>query len=195
MNQLPLLDAIQFQRAFSIGANVTLLAANLRNDHLIMTGSGIYTPASATYHHAMRGDPEEGRLLVARVPVLDPLWAGEITATEEGAVWDDSTPSLATDSSYCHSESCTDPPSAPDTSAAPPSFPTFTASMMYDLFTFVLLNKTEDKLEVCDGRLCCQLQYKRTAQGETKEVYALGAFAGTHTVNGRYALQVDILNI
>ena len=76
MNKLPLMDSIQFQRAFSLGANITLLAANIRNDRLIMTGSGIYTPASATYHHAMRGDPEEGRLLVARVPVLDPLWGG-----------------------------------------------------------------------------------------------------------------------
>ncbi|XP_057683445.1 biotinidase isoform X2 [Corythoichthys intestinalis] len=70
MNQLPLLDIIQFQRAFSLGADVTLLAANIRSDSLIMTGSGIYTPLAATYHHAQSQDPEEGRLLVARIPVL-----------------------------------------------------------------------------------------------------------------------------
>uniref|UniRef100_A0A3P8TGW4 Biotinidase n=1 Tax=Amphiprion percula TaxID=161767 RepID=A0A3P8TGW4_AMPPE len=181
MNQLPLLDAIQFQRAFSLGANVTVLAANIRRDRLIMSGSGIYTPFSATYHHAKKGEPEEGRLLVARVPVLDPLWVGQGIATESTS----SSSSSATDSGYCHQDSCTD---LPPPSSVPPSYITFTSSMMYDPFKFVLLNKTEDKLQVCDGTFCCRLQYKFLTQG--KELYALGAFAGTHIVNGRYALQV-----
>ncbi|XP_061598652.1 biotinidase [Cololabis saira] len=194
MNQLPLLDSIQFQWAFSHGANVTLLAANLRNDHLIMTGSGIYSPFSDTYHHAMRGDPEEGRLLVSTVPVLDDLWLMESKPTDEEAEKAESASSLATDSGYCHTESCPDPPpAAPDASAVPPSHPTFISSMMYDPFTFVLLNKTEDKLTVCNGSFCCHLGYKWTTQGKMKELYALGAFAGLHTHNGRYALQVCAL--
>ncbi|KAE8282111.1 Biotinidase [Larimichthys crocea] len=139
MNQLPLLDTIQFQRAFSLGANVTLLAANIRNNQLIMTGSGIYTPFSATYHHAKQGDQEEGQ------------------------------------------------------AAAPSSSTTFISSMMYDPFTFVLLNETEGDVEVCNGSFCCHLQYRRLTQNSSKELYALGAFAGTHTVNGRYALQVCAL--
>ncbi|XP_068567189.1 biotinidase isoform X2 [Cebidichthys violaceus] len=163
MNQLPLLDTIQFQQAFSTGANVTLLAANIRSDRLIMTGSGIYTPSSATYHHAQKGDPEEGRLLVARVPVLHPLLIGQSGVREEGVVM------------------------------ALPSSTTFTSSMMYDPFTFILLNKTEGKVNVCDGTFCCHLQYRRLPPGGSKELYALGAFAGTHTVNGRYALQVCAL--
>ncbi|KAK9526963.1 hypothetical protein VZT92_015633 [Zoarces viviparus] len=163
MNQLPLLDAIQFQRAFSIGANVTLLAANTRNDRLIMTGSGIYTPSSATYHHAQKGDPEKGRLLVARVPVLDPVLMEQSVVTEEGVV------------------------------RVLSSTTTFTSSMMYDPFTFILLNETESKVNVCDGTFCCHLQYRRSPPGDSKELYALGAFAGTHTVNGRYALQVCAL--
>ncbi|KAM4539942.1 biotinidase [Odontesthes bonariensis] len=183
MNQLPLLDAIQFQRAFSLGANVTLLAANIRNDRLIMTGSGIYTPVSATYHHALRGDPEEGRLLVARVPVLDPLWVGQGIATEERV-------SLGADSSHCHRESCADPRPPAAASTDPTPYPTFTSSMMYDPFNFVFLNETEGELRVCSGTFCCRLQYKWKTQGQRKELYALGAFAGTHTVNGRYALQV-----
>ncbi|KAI3358509.1 hypothetical protein L3Q82_014926 [Scortum barcoo] len=153
MNQLPLLDTIQFQQALSLGANVTLLAANIRNDRLIMTGSGIYTPFSATYHHAQRGDPEEGRLLVARVPVLDPLWSGKIS----------------------------------------PSSTTFISSMMYDPFTFVLLHKTQGEVNVCNGTFCCHLQYQQIPQSSSKELYALGAFAGTHIVNGHYALQVCAL--
>ncbi|KAL3983725.1 biotinidase [Sarotherodon galilaeus] len=166
MNQLPLLDSIQFQQAFSLGANVTLLAVNIRNDRLIMTGSGIYTPFSATYHHARKGDPEEGRLLVARVPVLEPLEAGGGETTDSG---------------YCYQDSCDDPP--------PPSYPTFISSMMYDTFTFVLLNETQGDIKVCNGTFCCRLQYRWLLQ-DHKELYALGAFAGTHTVNGRYALQV-----
>ena len=190
MNQLPLLDTIQFQQAFSLGANVTLLASNIRNDHLIMTGSGIYTPFSATYHHAQRGDAEEGRLLVARVPVLVPLGAGHSVTSEGGAVQDESTSPADTDSGYCHQESCFDSSHPETASAVPPSSVTFTSSMMYDPFTFVLLNKTEGQLDVCHGAVCCHLQYRQSQQGGAQELYALGAFAGTHTVNGRYALQV-----
>ncbi|XP_030003801.1 biotinidase isoform X2 [Sphaeramia orbicularis] len=176
MNQLPLLDTIQFQRAFSLGANVTVLAANIRNDFLIMTGSGIYTPFSAVYHHAQRGDPEEGRLLVARVPILEPL--------EEDQKEDPEGP----DSGYCDKDSC--PGSArPD----PSSSSSFISSMMYDPFMFELLSLTEGELSVCDGGFCCHLKYRRSQGGNGSELYALGAFAGTHVVNGRYALQVCAL--
>lgn len=177
MNQLPLLDTIQFQQAFSLGANVTLLAANIRSDRLIMTGSGIYTPTSATYHHAQKGDPEEGRLLVARVPVLDPLLMGQSVFMEGGAVRE-----------ACHKESCSAP--AETASSVLPSSATFVSSMMHDSFTFVLLNETEGVVNVCHGTFCCHLQYQRLPPGGSTELYALGAFAGTHTVNGRYALQV-----
>ncbi|CAJ1083934.1 biotinidase-like isoform X1 [Xyrichtys novacula] len=186
MNQLPLLDTIQFQRAVSLGANVTLLAANIRSDPLIMTGSGIYTPFSATYHHAQKGDPEEGKLLVARVPVLDPEWSGQRVATEE-ELKSESISSVVADSGFCHSESCS------DASSVPPSFTTFTSSMMYDTSTFVLLNDTRGKVHVCDGTFCCHLQYLKLPQNGSRELYALGAFAGTHLVNGRYALQVCAL--
>ncbi|XP_077404170.1 biotinidase isoform X2 [Vanacampus margaritifer] len=164
MNQLPLLDTIQFQQAFSLGAHVTLLAANIRSDRLIMTGSGIYTPFAATYHHAQSGDPEEGRLVVARIPVMG-------AAVEYGGV--------AADSGYCRHDDCP--------ASLPPSF-TFTSTMMHDPFKFALLNSTEGNMKVCDGAFCCRLQFQRSRP--SAELYALGAFAGTHTVNGRYAVQV-----
>ncbi|XP_035536832.1 biotinidase [Morone saxatilis] len=186
MNQLPLLDTIQFQQGISLGANVTVLAANIRNDGLIMTGSGIYTPFSATYHHAQKGDPEEGRLVVARVPVLDPLWVGQRVATEKGEA--ESTSSTATGSGYCDKEIC-----SPSLEIGSPVPPTFISSMMYDPFTFVFLNETEGEVKVCNGTFCCRLQYRRLPQGSSRELYALGAFSGTHTVNGRYALQVCAL--
>ncbi|XP_013870188.1 biotinidase [Austrofundulus limnaeus] len=175
MNAFPLLDSVQFQRAFSTGANVTLLAANLRKDPFRMTGSGIYTPFSATYHHAKKGDPEEGRLIVARVPVIDPLWGRRSTDVDVTG----SEPTVAMTSAYCHTESCADPP----------VYRTFTSSMMHDPFKFVLLKETGSDLTVCDSPLCCHLQYKWTVH-KPEELYALGAFAGMHVVNGRYALQV-----
>ncbi|XP_063754987.1 biotinidase-like [Eleginops maclovinus] len=173
LNTFPFLDSVQFQSAFSLGANVTLLAANLRKEtvpitsgYKTMTGSGIYTPDSATYHHAQKGDPEEGKLLVASVPV--PQWVGQNVDTEKGSV------------------------RAPKTvSSVPPSSSTFHSSVKYDPLTFVLLTETEGKVNVCNGTFCCHLQYRLIPQGDSNELYALGAFAGKH--NERFFIQVCAL--
>ncbi|XP_056439278.1 biotinidase [Gadus chalcogrammus] len=201
MNQLPLLAAAQFQRAFSLGAGVTVLAANVRSDVLGMTGSGIFTPASAlAHHHSFQGQPEEGRLLVARVPVLDPLWSGAEEEAAGGEVEDvggDGSFWSVVESRHCKQEenNCLDSmASTPSPSLRPvtSSSPTFHSSMMYDLFTFARLPAVQGQLRVCQGTLCCHLQYRRSQPGGG-ELYALGAFTGTHTVNGRYALQVCAL--
>ncbi|XP_029919300.1 biotinidase [Myripristis murdjan] len=207
MNQLPLMAAVQFQRAFSLGANVSILAANIRSDPLGMTGSGIFSPMSGLHHHARQGDAEEGRLLVATVPVLDPLWTGEEVekqaAPQSGErnretmeeVRGESCSSRPVDSGFCLKEEryVDSPPPGASAPSPPPSPATFTSSMMYDPFTFALLHGTEGELSVCDGPLCCHLQYRQSLQSSSTELYALGAFAGTHTVNGRYALQVCAL--
>ncbi len=191
MNLLPLLDSVQFQQGFSLGANVSLLAANTRHDKLDMRGSGIYTPFSAVYHHSQRGDPEEGKLLVARVPVLDPLWSGQSTAAEEGKVSNESKSSTATDPVACLQKSCSNSPASLEIApSVPPSSDTFVSSMMFDPFTFVLLKETEGEVKVCNGTFCCHLQYRRLPQAGSEELYALGAFDGLHIVDGRYALQV-----
>ncbi|KAM9416227.1 biotinidase-like isoform 1-T1 [Salvelinus alpinus] len=251
MNQLPLLSAVQFQRAFSRGANTTLLAANIRADSLGMTGSGIFTPGTAIYHHARAGQPEEGRLLVLRIPVLDTAWlgtekrakgqaggegttggetaggegeAGGETARGEGEAGGETARGegeaggegemggeaveaytrspkplsgqregnsgfCLQESQHCQEDSVSTSP--PTVSPSPP-FP-FTSSMMYDPFSFLLLSGSEGQLTVCDGPFCCHLQYRRSPQGDNAELYALGAFSGTHTVNGRYNVQVCAL--
>uniref|UniRef100_A0A665U5L8 Biotinidase n=1 Tax=Echeneis naucrates TaxID=173247 RepID=A0A665U5L8_ECHNA len=166
MNKLPLMYSVAVQRSISLGVNVTLLAANIRHNRWKMTGSGIYTPFSATYHHAQKGDPEEGKLLVATVPVLESWTTGE-EATET-----ESTPS--TDSN-------------PDGSAASPSSDTFSSFMMNDLYTFSILSETEGKLSVCDDDLCCHLQYRKLPQNSSTELYALGAFSGIHKGYKRFA--------
>nr|XP_033493852.1 biotinidase-like [Epinephelus lanceolatus] len=192
-NALPLLGSVQHQRAFSLGANVTLLAANLRNSRRNMRGSGIYTPFSATYHYPKKGEPEEGRLLVARVPVLDPLWVGRSGTTGEGVVSSQSTSSALKDYGNCHQQSCLDSPPPETAPSVPPSSATFISSVLGDPFTFVLLNKTEGEVNVCNGTFCCHLQYQRFPQGSSEELYAFGAFAGTHTLDAHWALQVCAL--
>ncbi|KAI1902511.1 hypothetical protein AGOR_G00045510 [Albula goreensis] len=72
MNQLPLLAAVQWQRSFAYAAGVALLAANVRSAALGMTGSGIFSPWEALYHHTA-DHSEDGTLLVHRLPALDPL--------------------------------------------------------------------------------------------------------------------------
>lgn len=173
MNQLPLLDTIQFQRALSLGANVSLLAANIRSDELIMSGSGIYSPSSAVYHHALSGDPEQGRLIVATLSALEPLPVPSADTSVLHREEDD------TSTGSCPAEGCN-------------TLHSFTASMMYDPFTFVLLPEAGGQLSVCDGSFCCWLQYQHTHTNHS-ELYALGAFAGLHTVNGQYSLQVCAL--
>ncbi|CAJ1064653.1 hypothetical protein EPR50_G00150080 [Xyrichtys novacula] len=152
-----------------------------------MAGSSVYTPFSSIYHHSKRGDPEEGKLLVARVPVLDPERSGQRVATEEEKLESESTSSPVTDSGFCHSESCSDASSIPSSSA------TFTSFMIGDPFTFVLLNEKEGRVKVCNGSFCCHLQYKRISQGYSEELYALGAFAELHTLDGDLSLQVCAL--
>ncbi|XP_062301634.1 biotinidase [Osmerus eperlanus] len=214
MNQLPLLAAVQFQWAFSRGANISVLGANIRSDPLGMTGSGIFSPDTALYHHARAGELEAGKLLVGRLPVLDPAWLEDRGAMERGRLGDGGTepppesealsgvgstggvggvgpwPSSRTDS-FClpKEEDCqrTEPSSSP----LPPNL--FYSSMMYDQFAFKLLPDWQGDLTVCDGAFCCRLQYQRSPLEGSTELYALGAFAGTHVVNGRYALQVCAL--
>ncbi|XP_041664019.1 biotinidase-like [Cheilinus undulatus] len=184
-NSPPLLHSVQYHQALSRITNVTLLSANLRNDRFNMGGSGIYTPLFSTYHHAQRGEPEEGKLLVARVPVLDPEWLGQKETTQERLT--ESTSSPAAESGFCQTDSCS------DASSVTPSSNTFISTMMRDPFTFVLLNEMEGDANVCNGSFCCHLQYKRFPHGSSNELYALGAFSGWHSKGRRYALQICAL--
>uniref|UniRef100_A0A8C7UKL2 Biotinidase n=1 Tax=Oncorhynchus mykiss TaxID=8022 RepID=A0A8C7UKL2_ONCMY len=181
MNLLPLLTAVQIQRAVSLGANVTLLAANLRHDSKAMTGSGIYTPSTSIYHHAFHhpGEPEEGKLLVLRIPVLDSDWL----ATQKGR---------ESPEDRGRQEERVNLP-LPQFLPSLPLPPPFNAFMAGDLFFFALLLDSEGQLTLCDGLLCCHLQYQRSTQGGNTELYALGVFAGKHAFAGRFTLQVCAL--
>ncbi|XP_027031834.1 biotinidase [Tachysurus fulvidraco] len=189
MNQLPLLAAVQFQRSFSYSAGVTLLAANIRSAALGMTGSGIFTPWDALYHHDTEG--EAGKLLVLRVPVLDPLL---LQSARLKLVPFSGFPKIdigekpknfrlfqrGLDSEFCLKE---------DSSCNKQST-SFASTMMYDKFTLVPLHDNEGNLTACDGSFCCHLLYQKTNSSPKVELYALGAFNGLHVVHGIYYLEV-----
>ncbi|XP_061111424.1 biotinidase isoform X2 [Conger conger] len=188
MNQLPLLDSVQFHRSFSYATATTLLSANLRLDAAGMTGSGIFTPWEALYHHA-GAEPEAGRLLVKEVPVLDSL-----------------RPDLQPHplpppfSGYQEPQYClqgggecqgTGPEEwGPPVEPAAPGTP-FKSEMMNDNYRMVLVEGREGNLTVCDEGLCCHLLFRRRTAPH--ELYALAAFDGRHSKNGLLYLQVCAL--
>ncbi|XP_030644757.1 biotinidase-like [Chanos chanos] len=210
MNQLPLLAAVQFQRSFSYATGITLLAANTQAKELGMTGSGIYTPWHAVYHHDKEG--KSGKLLVSKVPVLDPSMmedGGDISKLKLVPFSGHSkhrsrSDKLHADPSWFIGDSQFDVHGqqkhmserglAGDMQCSERVLsepPTFNSIMMYDNFTFVPLQGVEGNLKVCDGSLCCHLWFQRS--GPEEELYALGAFQGLHVVHGTYYLEVCAL--
>lgn len=185
MNQLPLLAAIQIQRAFAIAFGVNFLAANIHHPSLGMTGSGIHSPLKSVWHHDMEN--LTGHLLIAQV-AKNPqgLVGAENVADKTDSSHSRFLQLLAADS-YCEKDAqeahCGGVPPW-STSAAP----TFHSDMMYDNFTLVPVWGREGYLQVCASGLCCHFLYQRPTLSE--ELYALGVFDGLHTVHGTYYVQV-----
>ncbi|KAJ8273906.1 hypothetical protein GJAV_G00106790 [Gymnothorax javanicus] len=180
MNALPLLDSVQFHRSFSYASGTTVLSANLRFDLLRMTGSGIYTPWEELHHHARKGEPEAGKLLVKTIPVLDPL-RPDLRPHPLPPPFSRNCPQGVAEcpkaalKEWGHLELNT-------------AGSSFKAKMRKDMYTMVLLENRHGNLSVCDNALCCHLQFqKRTA---SQELYALAAFDGLHKT---YYIQVCAL--
>lgn len=69
MDALPLLAAIEFHSAFSVGLGVNLLASNIHRPLYRFHGSGIYTPeGGATYFYDDKG--LDGQLLIKDVNII-----------------------------------------------------------------------------------------------------------------------------
>ncbi|XP_055272748.1 biotinidase [Moschus berezovskii] len=188
MNQLPLLAAIQIQRAFAIAFGINFLAANIHHPSLGMTGSGIHTPLKSFWHHNM--ESPEGHLIIAEV-AKNPL--GLISTGNTTGKTDPShrkflellagDPYSEKDAQDVHCDRA--PKSTTNAS------PTFNSEMMYDNFTLVPVLGREGHLRVCANGLCCHLLYQRPTVSQ--ELYALGVFDGLHTVHGTYYVQVCAL--
>uniref|UniRef100_A0A8C5L7X8 Biotinidase n=1 Tax=Jaculus jaculus TaxID=51337 RepID=A0A8C5L7X8_JACJA len=185
MNQLPLLAAIQIQKAFATAFGVNVLAANIHHPSLGMTGSGIHTPLESFWYHDMVSS--HGHLIIAQVAKNPPGLIGAENTTSKtdpshGKFLKllSSDPSCEKDAQEVHCDQATKwNVNAP---------PTFHSEMMYDNFTLVPIWGKEGSLQVCSNSLCCYLLYKRPTL--TKELYTLGVFDGLHTVHGTYYIQV-----
>ncbi|XP_007895806.2 biotinidase isoform X1 [Callorhinchus milii] len=186
MNELPLLTAIQFQRAFATLFQINLLAANQHHPERNMTGSGIYTPSSSLYYHNM--ESSQGKLLVAKVPIISPNRVRNLGLPQlqmKRAFVKRIMMSVAKKARQKPNERVTH-------SALPISAPgsIFHGLMMHDNYTFVPVTDAKGNLQVCNNYLCCHLAYNRT--NPTIDLYALGAFDGHHKGTGYY-LQVCAL--
>ncbi|KAE8596630.1 hypothetical protein XENTR_v10016185 [Xenopus tropicalis] len=183
MNQLPLLSAIQIQRAFASAFGINLLAANIHHTKLGMTGSGIYSPSQSYFYFDMTSD--NGKLLIGKVPV-DPLPAGHNAQVSFGSQNINRLHWLHGD--VCELDRAEHCRASLLRHQLPPS--EFQAEMMYDNFTFIPLAAVEGAVKVCSS-FCCYLNYTKTL--ESDEFYALGIFDGLHTVHGTYYLQICAL--
>ncbi|XP_043930213.1 biotinidase-like [Protopterus annectens] len=187
-NQLPLLTAIQAQRAFATAFSINLLAPNIHSPSMEMTGSGIYTPVKSVYYHNMTN--AEGKLIVAHVPVTasqsHQLHSGEFCKLKK-AEHDCPFHRYIDKESFVFTEGEEDYHMSKVKQGTRVS-DVFYAEMMYDNYTLLPLLSSKGELKVCHNSLCCYLVYQGTFNGN--ELYALGVFDGLHTVHGTYYVQV-----
>ncbi|CAM4519269.1 biotinidase [Caretta caretta] len=192
MNQLPLLSAVEFQRAFATAFNINVLAANIHHPALGMTGSGIYTPLKSFIYHDM--ESHDGKLIVAEISVMTPEHESDLESNAKPGKSieypHNNFASLHIDDQVCNKKEqeahCW--VAEKDKEGAPLIF---YREMMYDNFTLVPVRGTKGELQVCANTLCCYLSYQRPTISD--ELYALGVFDGLHTVHGTYYVQVCAL--
>ncbi|XP_042330048.1 biotinidase isoform X2 [Sceloporus undulatus] len=187
MNQLPLLSAVEFQRAFATAFSINLLAANIHHPDLGMTGSGIYTPSKSFVSYDM--ESINGKLIVAEIPVL----LEHETQMKNSVISDKILESFShyhMDTLVCHKEEQKDCSGIAE-GAFKAALPIFYSEMMYDNFTLVPIMETEGNIHICSNTLCCYLNYQRLDL--SYELYALGVFDDLHTVHGTYYVQACVL--
>ncbi|OWF54210.1 pantetheinase-like [Mizuhopecten yessoensis] len=166
-NELPLLAAIEIHSAFSEGMHVNLMAANLHVLSKGYQGSGIYWPSGTSnneiYYNNMKPG-SGGKLLVQELSALDTVVE---TKTTRKAKKQSTRLKTGTGDAQTRGNE-------------------FKAMMNHDLFTFVPLRTGYGHYKVCQNTLCCETAYEGMFQNA---LYALGAFDGIHTYNGKYPLQ------
>ncbi|KAL8165370.1 UNVERIFIED_CONTAM: hypothetical protein K2H54_040991 [Gekko kuhli] len=188
MNQLPLLSAVEFQRAFATTFNINFLAANIHHPNLGMTGSGIYTPSKSFIYYDM--ESVNGKLILAEIPVIasqNESHMDNITISDSNM--QKNVPVFPMDNNVCLKEDKAH--YGKSLKEAQQTFPIFYGEMMYDNFTLTPITETEGNIQVCSNTLCCYLNYERLVL--SNELYVLGGFDGLHTVHGTYYVQACVL--
>ncbi|OCT56441.1 pantetheinase [Xenopus laevis] len=165
LNILPLFTAIEFHSAWAMGMGVNLLAANLHNTSMRMTGSGIYSPESiGPYYYNM--DTEDGHLILS-----------ELSAHPRNS----STFFTPNWSLYANS-----------IDKYSPGLNVFSGHLFADEYTFTKLTEPQGNYTLCQNNFCCHLTYS-ILEKIIDEVYVLGVFNGLHTVEAKCYMQVCTL--
>ncbi|XP_077979671.1 pantetheinase-like [Glandiceps talaboti] len=199
MNVLPLLTAVEFHQSFAISHDVNFLASNQHLPIAEMTGSGLYAGelGAVAYHYDMLS--YEGKLVVGRLPVRPRHHATiyENFLTLQTFNQSDASDMRSNLPRVVKTQNRDDSAIASKRlSINNKAFGTntqFIAEMNDDPYTFVALRDDKGSVNVCNNGLCCNLVYEKRQNGVIKELYALGAFTGLHTTDGKYYLQVCAL--
>ena len=168
MDALPLLAAVQFHSAFAAGAGVNLLAANIHKPTDRFHGSGIYTPNGALSFY-YNDTTDDGKLLINDVKVIGKTSHQVLPADLSNQAH------VNFNRNFLHIDQ--EPVE-------------FNSSVFHDIFTFKALKSGDGNLTVCQGSLCCQMDYKGKIG---PDLMAFGAFDGLHTYQGGYYLQICAL--
>ena len=160
----PLLNAIQYQQAWSRSMCVNLIAANAILPVLDGSGSGIYACGEVkAYTYGM--EPSKQHLLVATLQDMEQY-------DERSTWWQPSYPNVFVRRETKYNELR--------------NIRTFKGQIINDVYTLTKLVEPAGELSVCDNNVCCHLGYKLSGEGNLKETFALGAFSGNHNPEGFY---------
>ncbi|XP_071946322.1 pantetheinase-like [Antedon mediterranea] len=214
MNELPLLSAVEYQEAWAIHYNTTLLASNQHLPIVKMTGSGIYNGqiGALTYHYDMV--TYRSKLLIVDVPnhrstnivpevrnkIISELKAMDKHSLERvspvlRALLDEDNQQQQEDNQQQqkymngdHNKFLQNDGTKNNQKTTHQDNTTFQGILNDDMYTFQPLTGASGQISICNGTICCHLDFTRREKS-SYELYALGAFDGLHTHNGQYYLQ------
>ena len=194
MDALPLLPAIGFHSSFGRAHGVNFLAAN---DHLPafkFDGSGLYGPDGAhAFYYGTGISGLKPKLLFADMDVLRPPQDSNLHINS----YQHSAEDFSVRSSFQQEKDLKSREALRQIAdyKITDNNTSFQSVLFFDVYTFKTLTQPSGELQVCQGAICCYLDYQLAAKdGHTdKELYAFGAFDGLHTHNGNYYMQNCVL--
>ncbi|XP_054763012.2 pantetheinase-like [Lytechinus pictus] len=216
MNELPLLNAVEYQQSWSMSYRVNLLAANQHYPFAQMTGSGIFSPTAGAINYTYNMDSFLGRMLVARVKNTHQGSARRqfvhledyqkskhskgngmySTGTDGGinsgllsGIQKDTIDTNTKKDKYSDilSRNKSLANSLYDLVGNEKPVPTYFISKLNDdPYNLTLLHGTQGSASVSNNNISCTVDFGRDSESA---LYALGAFDGLHTVNGDYYIQ------
>ena len=193
MDALPLLPAIGFHSSFARAHSINFLSANIHLPEFKFDGSGLYASDGAhAFYYGSGAGGLSPKLLIAEMNVVEFHPAASSISYNQlygfGQVSGNLIDKHDTELKRKKTLSSTRLYSSSDSNS------TFESVLFSDVYTFKALTKPSGKLQVCQGKVCCYLEYQvATDEARKAELYAFGAFDGLHTHDGNYYMQNCIL--